>query len=59
MKTEEVSEQKKADIEKVNLSFLNSASLFALAFTHRSKIYVAEGMSKATIKKRQHWIVIH
>lgn len=46
-----MSEQRKADTGKVNLSFVNCTSLFALAFTHKSKIYVAEGMSKITIKK--------
>lgn len=54
-----MSEQRKADTGKVNLIFVNCTSLFALAFTHKSKIYVAEGMSKITIKKRQHWIAIH
>lgn len=54
-----MSEHKKADIGKVNLRLVNYTSLFANAFAHRSKICVAEGMSKTTIEKRQHWNVIH
>lgn len=39
---------------KVSLSFVNCTSLFATAFIHRYNIYIVGGVSKITIKKRQH-----